>query len=289
MKHITLVRFLSMAAFLVTAVSANAKDPDCEVQVAGEHGNNGGIWRVVATDHGYDVPACIPAGLRHFVFENRGSEIHEAMFIKLPEDMSADQYLAAVQSGIDFPKGALDYSGPGLTSPGHRVDIWLRLDPGRYLLFCWFRGHSSTLPAHEIRVVDDSTPDSTVPEADIVIRQMDFRFEIEGGFQAGQQVIQFLTPGPSMHEADIFRLKDGMDIDDLRRWQQNAKQGPAPATAHGGVLDNHDIRRPVWLETDLPRGRYVLWCNMPMTADNTASSSTVTHADLGMFRQFVIQ
>src|SRR6266571_5927613 len=82
-------------------------------------------FKIVATDAGFEAPDLIPAGLRHIVFENRGSEIHEAMLVKLAKGMSADDYVAAVKKGSLFPQGALDYSGPGLTSPGQTAEMWL--------------------------------------------------------------------------------------------------------------------------------------------------------------------
>src|SRR4051794_8387970 len=88
-------------------------------------------FRIIATDAGFEAPDAAAAGLRHIVFENHGSEIHESMLVKLAKGMSAEDYVAAVKEGSLFPKGALDYSGPGLTSPGETAEMWLRLDPGR--------------------------------------------------------------------------------------------------------------------------------------------------------------
>ena len=67
-------------------------------------------WRQIA---GFEAPETAAAGLRHVVFENRGSQIHEGMLVKLDNGMSADDYMAAVKSRSLFPRGALDYSGPG--------------------------------------------------------------------------------------------------------------------------------------------------------------------------------
>src|SRR5262245_19029104 len=79
---------------------------------------SGGTFTLIATDAGFDAPDHVAAGLRHVVYENHGSQIHEAMFIKLAPGMTARDYVAAVQGGALFPEGARDYSGPGLTSPG---------------------------------------------------------------------------------------------------------------------------------------------------------------------------
>src|SRR5690242_10018764 len=86
-------------------------------------------FRIIATDAGFQAPDSLAAGLRHIVFENHGSEIHESMLVKLPPGMSPNDYVAAVKKGSLFPGGALDYSGPGLTSPGETTEIWLRVDP----------------------------------------------------------------------------------------------------------------------------------------------------------------
>jgi len=283
-----LISLVVIAALCLATALANAAENGCEATSAEEHRTDDGAWLIIATDDGYKSPPCVSAGMRHFQFRNRGTKIHEVMFIKLPEEMTAGQYLAAVRSGIDFPEGALDYSGLGLTSPGQQADVWLRLEPGNYLLYCWYKGHSVDLPAHELRVVNDDIADSTPPQADVVVRQVDFRFEIVGEFSRGSQIIRFETPGPSMHEADIFRFNDGMDQNDLTQWYENGREGPAPISGYSGVLDSHDISRSVWVKTDLASGQYILWCNMPMSTEPNLADTNVTHAKLGMTHPFVV-
>ncbi|MDX1623598.1 MAG: hypothetical protein R3199_06425 [Gemmatimonadota bacterium] len=227
--------------------------------------------------------------MAHVVFENRGSTIHEVMFIKLPDDMTGEEYLEAVRNGTAFPEGALDYSGPGLTSPGETVETWQRLDPGTYLLGCWFRGHLTSLPVHSLTVYAAESDGATPPEEDAILRLIDFRFELEGELKQGPRVLRVETPGPSMHEVDIFRLEEGRTVADLRNWHEGGKKGVAPATAIGGVLDSHDLSRTVWLRTDFRPGRYVLWCNLAMSPDDPGPGGEVTHADAGMFEEFVIE
>jgi len=252
-------------------------------------GIHNGEVRIIATDDGYELPDSVLAGMVHIVFENRGSTIHEAMFIRLPDNMTGEDYLEAVSNGADFPEGAIDYAGPGLTSPGEKVETWLSLDPGNYILACWFTGHLTSMPVHTLTVHKRESSGITPPKEDAILRLIDFRFELEGQLRKGAQVLRVETIGPSMHEVDIFRLKDGRTLDDLREWQKKEKKGPAPAVAVGGVLDNHDIRRVVWIRTNFHPGQYVLWCNMPMVANNPGPGDDVTHADAGMFKEFVIE
>ena len=241
-------------------------------------------FRIVATDHGFRAPAQLSAGLRHMVFENQGSQVHEAMLVKLPPGMGADDYIAAVKGGAMFPEGALDYSGPGLTAPGESIEVWMRVDPGRYVLICWNGDHPTTVPVHAFVVVDDGAVDEVPPVADAVLRQVDFRFELVGTLHKGPQVIRIETPGPSMHEMDLFRLRGDHTAAELNHWRKREDAGLAPdskppADAMGGVLDSHDIHRVTWLRRRFDPGNYVFFCEMPMPGD---AGSTLTHADVGM-------
>ena len=248
-------------------------------------------FRIIATDEGYSAPDRLPAGLRHILFENRGSEIHEAMFVKLPLAMSPDDYVAAIKAGSLFPEGALDYSGPGLTSPGQSTELWLDVDPGYYVLICWYNDHPETVPVHRFTVVPGEVPDDVPPPHDAVLRLVDFRFDLEGELHAGPQVIRIETPGPSMHEMDIYRMLDGRSLADLAEWYEAGKREgePAPGIALGGVLDSHDIHHVVWLRKTFEPGRYVLRCQMPMTTGPEVSSVEVSHADVGMVRELIIE
>ena len=120
-------------------------------------------FHIVATDAGFVAPASVAAGVRHIVFENRGTEIHEGMLVRLPKGMGAKSYVAAVKAGSTFPPGALDYSGPGLTSPGETTELWLKVDPGNYIIICWNGNHDTTTPVHSFQVQDVGTADDRPP------------------------------------------------------------------------------------------------------------------------------
>jgi len=240
-------------------------------------------FRIIATDAGFEASDRVAAGLRHIVFENHGSGIHESMLVKLPKGMSAENYVAAVKKGSLFPAGALDYSGPGLTSPGETAEMWLRVDPGQYILICWNSGHAKTTPVHPFTVEEVGAKDDRPPKENLVLKLFDYRFELSGNLHKGVQVIRIETPGPSMHEVDIYRLHEGKTVADLNSWRKQQGRGPAPAEALGGALDSHDISRVVRLRKKFMPGRYVLHCEMPVT------NTELTHADVGMVREIEIK
>ena len=245
-------------------------------------------FMIVATDEGFEAPTQVPAGLRHIVFTNHGTEIHEAMLVKLPAGMDAPAFVAAVKGGSLFPEGALDYSGPGLTSPGETTEQWLRLDPGNYIVICWNGNHASTRRPQPLVVVAEGAHDDLTPPADVVLRLKDFRFELSASLRRGSQVLKIENDGPSMHEADIYRLLDGKTVEDLLQWRRQDGAGTPPAIALGGVLDSHDIHREIWIRRTFAPGRYVLQCEMPMSEEAKAGSNYASHTDAGMVLSFEI-
>jgi hypothetical protein len=245
-------------------------------------------FRIIATDAGFEAPDVVPAGLRHIVFENRGSQIHEAMLVKLPDGMSPNNYVAVVKTGSLFPKGAQDYSGPGLTSPGETVEVWVKVDPGNYLIICWNNGHAKSTPVHPF-TVQYAISDDEPPKEDVVLKLVDYRFELRGNLRKGWQVIRVETPGPSMHEVDFFRLRDGKSVADVNGWRKANGRGEPPVDALGGALDSHDIKRVVWLRRYFSPGRYVLHCEMPVTTDSQTTNQQITHADVGMVNEIKIE
>ncbi|HEX6790224.1 MAG TPA: hypothetical protein VF247_02850 [Candidatus Krumholzibacteria bacterium] len=246
---------------------------------------------VAATDSSFVIPDTLRTGLNHFVFENRGHEVHECMFIHLPDGMSAEDFVAQVRSGIAFPEGAKDCSGPGLTSPGESVEMWVPLEEGRYITGCWLGDHMRTRKPTEF-VVHGAPPTAIAPPRDdVTVRMADFRFEMAGKLTAGERVLHYVTMGPSMHEADVIRLDEGRTIDDVREFFKR-EGGTPPGIIAGGSMDSHDLERETWVKLNFVPGRYVFWCDMPMIQSSEKQAPDaphVTHADAGMFKEVVVE
>ena len=285
-----LATILWIVALTASAISlgCDGEHSDGSVPAYDEPGGAAGEspFQVIASDTGFVASSSIPSGMRHILFENRGTEIHEAMFVKLPEGMDGAGYVAAVRAGDLFPKGALDYSGPGLTSPGETTELWFKLDPGRYILICFNSGHARSTAVHPF-IVQPNVVNDPPPKEDVVVRLVDYHFELFGELKSGLRVLRIETKGPSMHEADLFRLDEGRTVDDLKRWRKQGS-GPAPARALGGALDSHDITRVMWVRRAFSPGPYALHCEMPMNASAAGGPTDNTHADLGMSRVVTI-
>jgi len=241
--------------------------------------------RIVATDEKLEAPNTMRAGMRHIVFENRGKQVHEAMFIKLPAGMSVADFQGQMNEGILFPEGVLDYSGAGLMSPGGTTEVWLPLDPGEYVLICWNHMRHSV---RGLTVSDGKRVDDTPPKEDAVLLMRDFQFELQGHLKKGTRVIKVQSSGPSVHEADLFRLHPGHSASDVQRWYKNDLDDPAPADALGGVLDSSDTKHVVWLRHSFSPGQYVFHCATPLDTHAKSGEHSPVHADVGMVMTFEV-
>jgi uncharacterized cupredoxin-like copper-binding protein len=239
--------------------------------------------RIVATDAKLDAPMTIRPGLRHIIFENHGKQIHEAMFLKLAPGKTIEDFRRQINAGILFPNGAVDYSGAGLLSPGEKTEVWLPLDPGNYVLMCWNHMRSSM---RGVTVADGKRVDDTPPKEDAVLRLSDFKFELQGQVKPGTRVIKVQSLGPSLHEADLFRLHPGHSAADVVRWYKEDLGDPAPADALGGVLDSNDLQSVRWLRRSFTPGQYVFHCATPMSTNAKSGEHSPTHADMGMVMTF---
>ena len=243
---------------------------------------------IIATAQGFEYPASVPSGMTHVVYENRDTTIHEAMFIRLAPGQSSADYVKTVKAGEDFPEGAADCSGVGLMTPGEHSEAWLRLEPGRYFLTCWYRDHLENKTPQTLTVTADSTSGVTPPAPDVTVKLVDFEFQLDKPIAKGAQVLKVEWLGPSMHEMDIFRLDAGKQLADFRAWMKNKKKGDPPGRGLGGILDEQDLGKVVWLKHDFTPGRYVMWCGMPMVTSG-GNPSHLVHADAGMFREFEVR
>jgi hypothetical protein len=267
----TIMMFFRTVAFVCLLIANTANGADA--------------IRIVAIDGKLEAPTTIPAGMRHVIFENHGKQVHESMFHKLPARMSVADFQRQMDEGILFPEGVLDYSGPGLMSPGETTEVWITLDPGEYVVICW--NHSR----HSVRgltVADGKRVDDTPPKEDAVLLLRDFKFELQGQVKKGTRVIKVQSSGPSLHEADLFRLHNGHSAADVTHWYKDDMPDPAPADALGGVLDSNDTTHAVWLRRSFTPGQYVFQCAVPLNTHAKSGEHTPVHADVGMLMTFEV-
>ena len=83
------------------------------------------------------VAPVMTAGAHTFHVVNDGPQTHEVQLVRLPEGVTADQYLAALAPGATAPPPGEDLGGAGALSTGLDNYWTVTLTPGNYLLGCF--------------------------------------------------------------------------------------------------------------------------------------------------------
>ena len=82
-----------------------------------------------------DLPATLPGGRTKLTLDNQGALDHHAMFMKLNDGVSIDDFNTVLEAP-DFVLGlAVSLGGPEV-APGLRASVILDLVPGSYVVLC---------------------------------------------------------------------------------------------------------------------------------------------------------
>jgi hypothetical protein len=244
-------------------------------------GGTGGTLDVTARDYAYDAPAEVPAGLTTIRLTNQGPSPHHVQLVRLAEGKRLSDLLEALK-GEKFPAWATMAGGPAPPEVGRTSTEIQMLEPGTYALVCFIptpegMPHVMKGMSRELSVVGPAAPAGPEPEADLVIKLVDYDFQLSAPLPAGKHTIRVENAGPQPHEVAIVRLHPGKKPEDFAAW--GMKQiGPPPGTIHGGVSGIMPGSR-VFLEVDLPPGEYGLICFLPDSKDGKP------HFVHGMVRQ----
>lgn len=135
-----LLVMLLVGAFAVPSASAHGRSngPALHIVVVQAHdkGMNGPFW--------FTMPTKIPTGWVEFVFENKGTQPHQAQFFLLKGKATESQLVHALE--VDpTTKAALALAsaagGANVTVPGGRQDVIQWVKPGHYVVLCFVMGH----------------------------------------------------------------------------------------------------------------------------------------------------
>ena len=95
-------------------------------------------------------------------------------------------------------------------------------------------------------------------------------------------MIRIETPGPAMHEVDIYRLHEGKTVADLNRWRKQEGVGSVPAEAW--AVHSTAMISAGWCGCGKSSCRGVTSCTVKCLSPST--NPELTHADAGMVREF---
>ena len=225
---------------------------------------------VVTTDFAFDAPAELPAGLTTFRLVNRGPQIHHIQLVKLGEGKTMDDFMAALKAGGPPPKWISMEGGPNPSELGDTSITTVTLQPGNYAMVCFVPGpdgipHIAKGMARPLTVTAGAGATAAEPEADVVMKLVDYDFELSKPIPAGRHTIRVDNAGPQEHEVVIVKLDAEKEPIDFAKWGEKMV-GKPPGTLHGGVSGIMPGGK-AFLEVDLAPGEYGLICFVPDSKD----------------------
>ena len=241
---------------------------------------------VVARDGAFDAPDVVPAGLTTIRLEARGTELHHAMLMRLDDDTTLEQALAALAKE-ELPPGVTLLGGPNPPAPGGAATVSVMLRPGRHAWVCVIPGtdgvpHVVKGMVREFDVVPSTERADAPPAADIALMLNDYSFKVSKPLSAGTHVIRVRNYAAQPHEVVLFRLAPGKTKEDLLAWTAAMNAGPPPAETFGGVAPLSNGQSNDML-VDITPGNYVFVCFVPDVKDGRA------HLVHGMVQEFSVR
>lgn len=221
-----------------------------------------------ARDYEFDGPERIAGGWSTVTLLNRGKDLHQIQFLKLPEGKTAADFRAEMTANpTRLPRWALRRSGPNSVVPGEQTLAIVHLEPGEYVLVCGIPDshgiphvvHGMLKPLH---VAAAPPRPAEAPSADQSITLADFSFELSGPITAGTHTIRVVNKGGQAHEVVVVKLAPGVSVE---HFLDASRPGVAfsPAGTPIGGLVGLDPGREGYFRAEFPPGHYGLICFLP--------------------------
>ncbi len=228
------------------------------------------VVTVTTADFSFDAPAEIPAGPTTFHLVNRGPGLHHVQLVKLHEGKTTDDFMAALKAGGPPPAWATMAGGPNPPEVGATSSTTMLLEPGSYAMVCFIPSadgipHLMKGMVRPLTVTPNDRATAAEPSAEVVMKLVDFGFELSRPLGAGRQTIRIENAGAQPHEVAIVRLQPGKEPMDFAHWGEK-QIGPAPAALMGGVSAIMPSAH-AFVEVDLTPGEYGLICFIPEMKD----------------------
>ncbi len=291
-------RWLALVAILA-ACAAQEEAPAPELAAAPQ------VVALTATEYALEAPDTIASGWTNLRLANHGQEIHYGHMVRLEPGRTVqelvDAYAEAIRTSGPRPAWVTRFGGPGGAAPGDSSSVTQYLEPGSYVWICPVedQGGSPHFAKGEfkpfvVRTVDGVVADRGAgPEADVVIRLMDFSFAVDSLIPAGHHTIRVDNAGAEPHDLVMMKLAPGMTVEGLmaaldpERARRDGPAGappPAPESLPmiaGGIA----VIAPgmeTYFEATWSPGDYVLVCM-------TTAPDGRSHIEHGMVRQIRVQ
>jgi len=243
---------------------------------------------VQAGDYFFTAPDTVESGFVTLDFSNAGRETHHAQLVRLPEDLSMDQFSAALQGDERAALGLVkQVGGVAAIDSGFSGEATVNLDPGLYAFICVIPTPSDRTP-HVLKgmikplIVTPASTTAAPPETRGTITLKDFTIDIPDVVPTGPATYHVVNEGPGQgHELAIVKLNPGVTADDARDAIMKPA-GPPPFSAVGG-FQSVSVGGDGYVTLNLEPGEYAAICRVSDPA------SGLSHVHLGMIKGFHVE
>ncbi|HEY7685116.1 MAG TPA: hypothetical protein VH833_03305 [Gemmatimonadales bacterium] len=248
------------------------------------------VVTITATDYAFQAPDTVPAGLTTFKFTNQGQEPHHVVLMGARAE--AGKTMADLDSVMRMegpPPAWLTLPGSNAVAmPGDSGTVTTTLEAGQYVLVCYIASPDGQM--HVMKgmarpfVVTAAAAGAVAPpepQADIVITEKDYDFELSAPLTAGAHTIRVENAGPQIHEVNIELLAPGKTLADFQAWAAGGMKGEPPTRPVGGLI-GPDAGKHGWFTVTLVPGNYLLTCYVPDVQDGKP------HVEHGMIKEITV-
>ncbi len=261
---------------------------------------------IIATDYAYDMPASIESGWNRLTLDNQGMMDHHAIFFRLNDGVTPDQFNEVLASGdlAALADVGASYGGPvGL--PGTPSSVVAFLDPGTYVVFCVIPNEEGiphfVLGMISLLEVTQGADAAADPVADGTISMIEMAFDgLPAEVPAGSYVWEIVNNGTQLHEIVVMQLAPGLTAEAALEMFLGPAPGATPVAAtpvappaatpvaEGPPFVAAFGAAPMspgatnYAELDLTAGEYLAVCFVP------DAETGVPHALMGMVGSFTV-
>lgn len=291
MRRILDLVVLSLLLVLTGPAAAHESTPHAEQEETGGLGGLGYPELALQVSEGeIAAPEQVEAGRTLITYENLGPESSHPFLLRVPDDISAEEAIAALGPRENEPPTwffeATFPGGPGETGPGQTSRVVADLVPGIYIAL-------DLVPTAFEVVAPGATPaqaETQEPIADGTVELFEMGFNIPGALAPGQQVWEVTNVGEVPHELLLVYSPKPITVDQVMELLMSEDPSATPV---GGGPSAADIvpaggvgwlspGASAWTEVELQEGTYVALCFVfdPETG--------MPHAMMGMVDVFTV-
>jgi len=224
-----------------------------------------------AADYRFEGPAEIPAGLTQFRLTNKGTEPHHLTLVRLDQGRTFDSLMARLRRPGPPPAWARPVGGPNAPDPGAESNAEHMLEPGNYAVLCFVPTkegvpHLAKGMVAPLKVTAAAGPAATPRDADVVMKLVDYDFELSSPLTPGERIIRVENSAQQMHEVELAKLSPGKSVQDLIAWEMGGRKGEAPGKWVGGIATLAQGEQGQFT-VEVEPGNYALICFVPDAKD----------------------